>query len=78
MQTEELKVSKKLFPKKKVHITDNYLELETNIAKLLNKNEEVIIGYLERFIYTSSLSETTKAQLQTIFDNTTNKIITKK
>lgn len=77
MQTEELKLSKRLFPKKKVHITDNYSELDSDITRLLNKNEEVIIGYLERFIYTSSLSETTKTQLQTIFDNTTNKIIKK-
>ena len=49
------------------HLSDNYSEINNDVSKLLKKNEEVIIAYLERFIYTSNLSDTTKEQLADIF-----------
>jgi hypothetical protein len=77
MNSEELKLSNCLFPKKTIHITNNYSELEADLIRVLNKNEEVIIAYLERFIFTSSLSETTKTQIKTIFEKINNEYIFK-
>ena len=68
MQQEEIKKSKKLFHKKTINFSNDYSELTFDIKQLLKKNEEVIINYLERFIYTSSLSQNTKDEIQIIFD----------
>ena len=53
------------FSKKQVYIND-FSEMK-NIKKLLKKNEDVIINYLERVIYTSKLSDITKTEINEIF-----------
>ena len=53
------------FSKQQVYI-NNFSEMET-IKKLLKKNEDVIINYLERVIYTSKLSDITKTEINEIF-----------
>jgi hypothetical protein len=75
---ENKESNKHLFYNKTIHITNNYPELESDLIQVLNKNKEVIIEYLERFIFTSNLSQTTKTQLQTIFDKIDKKIINNK
>jgi hypothetical protein len=75
MNSEETKQSKKYFTKKKLNIINDLSEIKDNAKKLLTKNEEVIINYLERFIYTSSLSETTKNEIAEIFENIDSRII---
>jgi hypothetical protein len=75
MNNEELKESKKYFTTKKISSITDLSDIQINIKKLLDKNEEVIINYLERFIYTSNISENTKAEIQTIFDKIDNDII---
>ena len=84
MQQEELKKSKKLFPKKTIHINSTHSgnsqeqdKLLFDINQLLKKNEDIIIAYLERCIYTSNLSHTTIEQIQTIFNNVKANIIHK-
>ena len=75
MNSEETKQSKKYFTKKKLNIINDLSEIKDNAKKLLTKNEEVIINYLERFIYTSSLSETTKNKIAEIFKNIDSRLI---
>lgn len=75
MNSEETKQSKKYFTKKKLNVINDFSEIKGNVKRLLEKNEEVIINYLERFIYTSSLSETTKNELAEIFENIDSRII---
>lgn len=75
MNSEETKQSKKYFTKKKLNVINDLSEIKDNVKKLLNKNEEIIINYLERFIYTSALSETTKNEIAEIFKNIDSKII---
>jgi hypothetical protein len=75
MNSEETKQSKKYFTKKKLNIINDLSEIKDNAKKLLTKNEEVIINYLERFIYTSSLSETTKNEIAEIFENIDSRIM---
>jgi len=71
MNSEELKQSKKYFKSKKINVITDTSNIQNNIKKLLTKNEEIIINYLERFIYTSNISEHTKIEIQSIFDNIT-------
>ena len=47
MNSEETKQSKKNFKIKKINIINNFTEIQNNVKKLLEKNEEVIINYLE-------------------------------
>jgi len=68
MNNEELKESKKYFTTKKISSITDLSDIQINIKKLLDKNEEVIINYLERFIYTSNISENTKAEIQKIYN----------
>jgi len=75
MDSEETNQSKKNFKMKKINIINNFTEIQNNVKKLLEKNEEVIINYLERFIYTSTLSETTKNEITDIFEKIDSKLI---
>jgi len=75
MDSEETNQSKKNFKMKKLNIINNFTEIQNNVKKLLEKNEEVIINYLERFIYTSTLSETTKNEITEIFTTIDSKLI---
>jgi hypothetical protein len=75
MNSEELKQSKKYFKSKKINVITDASKIQIDIKKLLTKNEEIIINYLERFIYTSTISEHTKTEIQSIFDNINNNII---
>lgn len=75
MDSEETKQSKKNFTKKKINVINDFTEIQNNVKKLLIKNEEIIINYLERFIYTSNLSETSKKQISEIFETIDSKII---
>ena len=75
MDSEETKQRKKNFTKKKINVINDFTEIQNNVKKLLIKNEEIIINYLERFIYTSNLSETTKNQISEIFETIDSKII---
>ena len=75
MDSEEIKQSKKYFKMKKINVINNFTEIQSNIKRLLEKNEEVIINYLERFIYTSTLSETTKNEIAEIFEKIDSKLI---
>ena len=75
MNIEELKQSKKYFTTKKVNTITDLSDIQINIKKLLEKNEEVIINYLERFIYTSNISENTKEEILTIFEKIDKDII---
>jgi len=75
MDSEETNQSKKNFKMKKINIINNFTEIQNNVKKLLEKNEEVIINYLERFIYTSTLSETTKNEITEIFEKIDSKLI---
>ena len=80
MQQEDLKKSRRLFTMKTIHMPKhnssnasmNLLDtknLDFSIDMLLKKNEEIIIAYLERVIYTSNLSKSTNEQIQTLFNN---------
>ena len=75
MNIEELKQSKKYFTTKKVNTITDLSDIQINIKKLLEKNKEVIINYLERFIYTSNISENTKEEILTIFEKIDKDII---
>ena len=75
MNSEETKQSKKYFTKKKLNVINDFSEIKGNVKRLLEKNEEVIINYLERFIYTSALSETTKNEIAEIFENIDSSLI---
>lgn len=62
-------------PIPKIH---NFIDINNinNIKKLLKKDEEVIIKYLENIIYTSKLSNNTQETIQNIFDTINATIIT--
>lgn len=77
MDSEEIKRSKQIFSKKtkNINVIKNLTEIKDNVKILLEKNEEVIIKYLERFIYTSTLSETTKNEITEIFETIDSKLI---
>ena len=75
MNIGELKQSKKHFTTKKVNTITDLSDIQINIKKLLEKNKEVIINYLERFIYTSNISENTKEEILTIFEKIDKDII---
>ena len=75
MDSEEIKQSKKYFKMKKINVINDLTEIQSNVKRLLEKNEEVIINYLERFIYTSTLSETTKNEITEIFEKIDSKLI---
>jgi hypothetical protein len=75
MNSDELKQSKKYFTSKNVQNITDLSNIQLNIKKLLAKNEEVIINYLERFIYTSNISEHTKTDILAIFEEVDNDII---
>ena len=75
MDSEEIKQSKKYFTKKKINVINDFTEIQDNVKKLLAKNEEIIINYLERFIYTSTLSETSNNQITKIFETIDSKIL---
>ena len=47
-------------------ITD---KMTNNIETILKEDEKIIKQYLERMIFTSTLSNTTNQQLETIFQN---------
>ena len=48
-------------------IPTNLNEIKPDIEILINKNEQIITKYLERHIYTSSISDSNKQTLTTIF-----------
>jgi predicted solute-binding protein len=74
MNSEEQKASKKKFINKKINVINDFTEIHDNVQKILKKNEEVIINYLERCIYTSTLSQTTKNEITEIFTKIDSKI----
>ena len=47
--------------------TNTLLSIKNNIEIIINKDEEIIEKYLERIIYTSSLSINVKDKLDKIF-----------
>ena len=58
------------FSKKTIHAPPNLKDLQDiskDINALLDKNEEVIRGYISRYIYTSSISVETNKQLDELF-----------
>ena len=59
------------YPKKKMHAIKNFkdLDIENQIDRLLDKNEESIKLYLSRYIFKSSISESIYQELNTIFEN---------
>ena len=56
-------------------INNNNLKIKTDIEKIFKKNEENIRKYLERVIYTSTLSKDVNLKLDTIFEETKNTIM---
>lgn len=51
-----------------ISIPNNLSFIKEDIEFIINKDEEIIEKYLERIVYTSSLSESTKIQLDKIFE----------
>jgi CRISPR/Cas system CSM-associated protein Csm2 small subunit len=51
-----------------ISIPNNLSFVKEDIEFIINKDEEIIEKYLERIVYTSSLSESTKIQLDKIFE----------
>lgn len=56
-------------------INNNNLKIKNDIEKIFRKNEENIRKYLERVIYTSTLSKDVNLKLDTIFEETKNTIM---
>ena len=57
------------FTKKTIKLPDSYNELNSSIADLIRQDERIITKYIERTIFTSTISESTKLELQSIFKN---------
>ncbi len=56
-------------------INNNNLKIKTDIEKIFRKNEENIRKYLERVIYTSTLSKDVNLKLDVIFEETKKNIM---
>ena len=56
-------------------INNNNLKIKNDIEKIFRKNEDNIRKYLERVIYTSTLSKDVNLKLDTIFEETKNTIM---
>jgi len=56
-------------------INNNNLKIKTDIEKIFKKNEENIRKYLERIIYTSTLSKDVNLKLDVIFEETKKNIM---
>jgi len=54
---------------------DNLNELRTDIEFIINKNETIISKYLERHIYTSTISEINKKKIEELFIKNRNLIL---
>lgn len=55
------------FPNQNIIIPQDFTNISNDINALLDKNEEVIRGYIARYIYTSSISYETNKQLDELF-----------
>lgn len=63
--------------KKRIHLDKNkiYTELNDNIKKVFEKDEEIIINYLERYIFNALLSNTTKTDIHAIIEQINENIL---
>ena len=75
-QPENPKQDKKIkFNKHNLLLDETILSSSNLIEQLIKKDEESIKNYIERIIYTSSLSEDTNTKLSQIFTNVKNKLV---
>ena len=76
MSTKQSKQPKETkFNKHNLVIDETILSSSNLIEQLIKKDEEIIKNYIERIIYTSSLSEDTNSKLTQIFEKAKLKLI---
>ena len=63
------------FNKHNIKIDETILSSNKIIEHLIKKDEEIIKNYIERIIFTSSLSEDTNTKLTQIFNTVKNKLV---
>ncbi len=59
-----------------IKIPDNLSEIKPDIELIINKNETIISKYLERHIYTSTISDINKKKIEELFIKNRNLILT--
>ena len=63
------------FNKHNLLLDETILSSNNLIEQIIKKDEDAIKNYIERIIYTSSLSEDTNTKLSQIFTNVKNKLV---
>lgn len=58
-----------------IKIPENLNEIKSDIELIINKNEIIISKYLERHIYTSTISEINKQKIEELFIKNRNLIL---
>ena len=58
-----------------IKIPENLNEIQSDIELIINKNEIIISKYLERHIYTSTISEINKKKIEELFIKNRNLIL---
>jgi hypothetical protein len=58
-----------------IKIPENLNEIQSDIELIINKNEIIISKYLERHIYTSTISEINKQKIEELFIKNRNLIL---
>ena len=59
-----------------IKIPEKLSEIKTDIELIINKNETIISKYLERHIYTSTISDINKQKIEELFIKNRNIILT--
>jgi len=59
-----------------IKIPTNLIEIKNDIELIINKNEIIISKYLERHIYTSTISDINKKKIEELFIKNRNLILT--
>ena len=59
-----------------IKIPENLNEIKSDIELIINKNEIIISKYLERHIYTSTISDINKKKIEELFIKNRNLILT--
>jgi hypothetical protein len=59
-----------------IKIPENLNEIQSDIELIINKNEIIISKYLERHIYTSTISDINKKKIEELFMKNRNIILT--
>ena len=58
-----------------IKIPENLNEIQSDIELIINKNEIIISKYLERHIYTSTISDINKQKIEELFIKNRNLIL---